>query len=139
MPDSIMIEGLYTDCEGRLYGMDSGVDDSSAEGNRLLRFTGNVTGGDFAFECRRREPARSGGGNGNGAREVRASINARVAEVVVQAGARVQPGDRLVVLEAMKMEHEVRANRDATVAEVGVRAGEQVVPGQVIVRYEGET
>ena len=31
-------------------------------------------------------------------------------EVVVQAGARVQPGDRLVVLEAMKMEHEVRAN-----------------------------
>ena len=57
----------------------------------------------------------------------------------MQAGARVQPGDRLVVLEAMKMEHEVRANRDATVAEVGVRAGEQVVPGQVIVRYEGET
>ena len=50
MPDSIMIEGLYTDCEGRLYGMDSGVDDTSAEGNRLLRFTGNVTGGDFAFE-----------------------------------------------------------------------------------------
>jgi len=50
MPDHIMLEGLYTDCEGRVYGMDSGVDDSSADGNRLLRFTGNVTGGDFAFD-----------------------------------------------------------------------------------------
>lgn len=49
MPDSIMVEGLYTDCEGRLYAMDSGVDDTSSEGNRLLRFTGNVTGGDFTF------------------------------------------------------------------------------------------
>jgi geranyl-CoA carboxylase alpha subunit len=98
----------------------------------------HTAGGDFAFECRRREPARSGIADGDGAREVRASINARVAEVVAQAGARVQPGDRLVVLEAMKMEHEVRASRAATVAEVGVRAGEQVVPGQLLVRYEGE-
>lgn len=49
MPDGIMIEGLYTDCEGRVYGMDTGVDDTNAEGNRLLRFTGDVTAGDFSF------------------------------------------------------------------------------------------
>jgi hypothetical protein len=49
MPAGIMIEGLYTDCEGRVYGMDTGVDDTSAQGNRLLRFTGDVTGGDFNF------------------------------------------------------------------------------------------
>jgi hypothetical protein len=47
MPESILVEGLYTDCEGRVYAMDSGADDSSAQGNRLLRFTGNVTAGDF--------------------------------------------------------------------------------------------
>jgi hypothetical protein len=49
MPNGIMLEGLYTDCEGRVYGMDTGVDDTSAGGNRLLRFTGDVTGGDFTF------------------------------------------------------------------------------------------
>jgi hypothetical protein len=49
MPEGIKLEGLYTDCEGRVYGMDTGVDDSSAEGNRLLRFTGDVTTGDFEF------------------------------------------------------------------------------------------
>jgi hypothetical protein len=49
MPDGIMLEGLYTDCEGRVYGMDTGADNSSSVGNRLLRFTGSVASGDFTF------------------------------------------------------------------------------------------
>jgi hypothetical protein len=49
MPDGIKLEGLYTDCDGRVYGMDTGVDNTNAEGNRLLRFTGDVTAGDFTF------------------------------------------------------------------------------------------
>ncbi len=49
MPGKIMIEGLYVDCEARLYAMDTGSDDTNAQGNRLLRFTGNVTAGDFTF------------------------------------------------------------------------------------------
>jgi hypothetical protein len=49
MPDNLMLEGLYTDCDGRVYGMDTGVDDSSADGNRLLRFTGDVLAGDFSY------------------------------------------------------------------------------------------
>lgn len=49
MIDDLMLEGLYTDCDGRLYGMDTGVDDGSAEGNRLLRFTGDFLAGDFSY------------------------------------------------------------------------------------------
>lgn len=49
MPDDLMIEGLYTDCDGRLYAMDTGVDNGSAEGNRLLRFTGDYVGKDFSY------------------------------------------------------------------------------------------
>jgi hypothetical protein len=49
MPDKIMLEGLYTDCDGRIYAMDTGVDASSSTGNRLLRFTGDVLQGDFSF------------------------------------------------------------------------------------------
>ena len=94
--------------------------------------------GDFAFECRRRAPARAVETSGDGALEVRASINGRVVETVVQPGTSVARGDRLVVLEAMKMEHEVRAARTSVVAEVLVRAGDQVAPGQVLVRYSGE-
>jgi geranyl-CoA carboxylase alpha subunit len=94
--------------------------------------------GDHAFECRRRQPARAAATQGFGGNELRASINGRVLEVAVSAGATVQVGDRVVVLEAMKMEHEVRATRAGRIAEVAVRPGAQVVPGQVLVQLEGE-
>lgn len=50
MPDQIMLEGLYTDCDGRLYGMDTGEDVGTTTGNRLLRFLGNYRAGDFTYE-----------------------------------------------------------------------------------------
>jgi hypothetical protein len=49
LPGDFLIEGLYTDCDGRVYAMDSGEDTSSAAGNRLLRFTGDLLAGDFAL------------------------------------------------------------------------------------------
>ena len=49
MIDGLMLEGLYTDCEGRLYGMDTGVDVTNATGNRLIRFTGDFLQGDFSY------------------------------------------------------------------------------------------
>jgi hypothetical protein len=50
MPDGLFIEALYTDCDGRVYLMDTGVHSSTAEGNRLIRFTGNYLAGDFGYE-----------------------------------------------------------------------------------------
>ena len=49
MPDDVGLEALYTDCDGRLYGMDTGADDTSSEGNRLIRFTGDYLEGDFTY------------------------------------------------------------------------------------------
>lgn len=50
MPDNIYIEALYTDCDGRVYLMDSGEDSVSNIGNRLLRFTGDYLAGDLSYE-----------------------------------------------------------------------------------------
>lgn len=50
MPDGIMIEGLYTDCDGRLYAMDTGSNETNAAGNRLIRFVGDVLSSDFSFD-----------------------------------------------------------------------------------------
>jgi geranyl-CoA carboxylase alpha subunit len=95
--------------------------------------------GDFAFDCLRRDSARASGTEGAAAAEVRATINGRVIDVVASTGATVAQGDRLVVLEAMKMEHEVRAVRAGTIAEISVKVGDQVVPGQALLRYQGES
>jgi biotin carboxyl carrier protein len=48
------------------------------------------------------------------------------------AGERVEAGDAIVTLEAMKMEHAVLSLIDGTVSEIVVRAGEQVVRGQAL-------
>ncbi len=50
VPDNLRIEALYTDCQGLVYLMDTGVHVSSAEGNRLLRFTGDYLAGDLSYE-----------------------------------------------------------------------------------------
>jgi hypothetical protein len=49
MPDNIGLEALYTDCDGRLYAIDTGADVGSTQGNRLIRFTGDYLAGDFTF------------------------------------------------------------------------------------------
>jgi len=59
-----------------------------------------------------------------------------VRAVFVSAGQDVEQGDRLVVIEAMKMEHALAATRDGRVAEVLVTEGQQVEAGAPLVRLE---
>ena len=50
MPDNVALEGLHVDCEGLVYLMDSGTNSATADGNRLLRFTGDYLAGDLSYE-----------------------------------------------------------------------------------------
>jgi acetyl/propionyl-CoA carboxylase alpha subunit len=56
----------------------------------------------------------------------------------VGAGDRVRKGDKLVSLEAMKMEHTIAAPHDGTVTEVLVAVGDQVEAAQVLVVVAAE-
>ncbi|HEU0044585.1 acetyl/propionyl/methylcrotonyl-CoA carboxylase subunit alpha [Sphingomonas sp.] len=60
----------------------------------------------------------------------------RVIAVEVAAGEQVTKGQKLVTLEAMKMEHSLTAPFDGTVTELNVEAGGQVSEGAVLVRIE---
>ncbi len=62
-----------------------------------------------------------------------------VKAVFVAAGQAVAEGDRLAVLEAMKMEHTMLAARAGTVAEVLVDPGAQVEAGAALIRLADET
>jgi biotin carboxyl carrier protein len=67
---------------------------------------------------------------------VKAPMPGRVVLVEVTAGQAVQPGDGLVVLEAMKMENELKAAVPGTVRDVRVTVGQTVNPGDVLVVIE---
>jgi len=62
-----------------------------------------------------------------------APMPGNVVRVSVSAGASVEAGDELLVLEAMKMEHRVLAPSTGTVAELLVSQGQQVGAGDVLV------
>ncbi|MFY0597350.1 MAG: acetyl/propionyl/methylcrotonyl-CoA carboxylase subunit alpha [Cognatishimia sp.] len=69
---------------------------------------------------------------------IEAPMPGLVKAVFVKAGETVAEGDRLAILEAMKMEHSLLAARDGTVAEVLAEAGGQVEAGAALIRLEDE-
>jgi len=74
--------------------------------------------------------------NGSASNEVRSPLPGVIVSVKARPGLKVNVGDELVVLEAMKMKNAVRATRAGTVAEVIVTEGQTVKHSQVLVRYE---
>ncbi|WP_146344754.1 acetyl/propionyl/methylcrotonyl-CoA carboxylase subunit alpha [Phaeobacter marinintestinus] len=77
----------------------------------------------------------SAGGDSN---VIVAPMPGLVKAVFATAGQAVSEGDRLAVLEAMKMEHALLAARDGIVAEVLTEAGAQVEAGAALVRLEDD-
>jgi geranyl-CoA carboxylase alpha subunit len=61
-----------------------------------------------------------------------APMNGAIVAVFAKPGDRVSRGQRIVVLEAMKMQHEIGAERDGTVGEILVKPGDQVATRQVL-------
>ncbi len=76
----------------------------------------------------------AGGGASSGT--ITAPMPGKVTAVEVFAGEKVSKGQRLLTLEAMKMEHGMTAPFDGTVAELSATAGAQVSEGAVLARIE---
>ncbi|CUH80389.1 Acetyl-/propionyl-coenzyme A carboxylase alpha chain [Tritonibacter multivorans] len=73
---------------------------------------------------------------GGDAALIEAPMPGLVKAIFAEPGAEVREGDRLAVLEAMKMEHALLAARDGIVAEILAAAGDQVEAGAALVRLE---
>jgi 3-methylcrotonyl-CoA carboxylase alpha subunit len=76
------------------------------------------------------------GGHGVADGTIVAPMPGRVASVEVTTGEKVAKGQRLLTLEAMKMEHGLVAPFDGTVAELPAEAGAQVGEGAVLAKIE---
>jgi 3-methylcrotonyl-CoA carboxylase alpha subunit len=88
------------------------------------------------FEIALDEQRGTGTSHGVHDGEVEAPMPGKVTAVEVAAGDKVEKGQRLLTLEAMKMEHALTAPFDGTVAELNATTGAQVTEGQLLVRIE---
>jgi acetyl-CoA/propionyl-CoA/long-chain acyl-CoA carboxylase, biotin carboxylase, biotin carboxyl carrier protein len=78
---------------------------------------------------RRAEPAGGGGGGGD---TLASPLQGTVLRVAVEAGAEVQEGALIAVIEAMKMENEITAHKAGTVAELPIAVGSSVTAGDTL-------
>jgi geranyl-CoA carboxylase alpha subunit len=82
------------------------------------------------------EPPASAGAAGGSDTELRAPMNGKVVAVLVAEGDAVEKGQRLVVVEAMKMQHEMTAQAAGRVARLAVKPGDQVATRQLLVELK---
>lgn len=71
--------------------------------------------------------------NAKHAGDVKAPMPGLVLNVMVQPGQKIQKGDALIVLEAMKMENILKAAADGEVKKIMVKKGDKVEKNQIMV------
>ncbi len=81
------------------------------------------------------QAARSGRGAASGG-EIRAPMFGRLTRLFVKQGDKVTSGDRIAIVEAMKMEHILHADADGIVKDVYYEEGAQVDSGATIAEFE---
>ena len=100
------------------------------DGERVVLFS---SGEAFEFALTTR-PGAGGAGLSDGA--ILAPMPGKVTSVEVEEGASVAAGDRLLTLEAMKMEHAMTAPFDGVVSELKVAPGSQVAVEALLAKVE---
>jgi biotin carboxyl carrier protein len=75
---------------------------------------------------------RHGALEAEGRQQILAPMPGKIIRVLVQAGEKVQAGQGLLVVEAMKMQNEIRSPKSGTVERLVVKEGHLVNAGEVL-------
>jgi pyruvate carboxylase len=114
------------------------ISEPHADGTRTVFFELNGQPREVTVTDRSLTPAeavRAKAEPGN-AKQIGSSMPGMVVTVAVQAGDKVAKGQKLMTLEAMKMETTIAAESDGKVAEVHVATGTQVEAGDLLITLE---
>ena len=81
-----------------------------------------------------RDQAAAAGAEASG--DIFSPMPGRIVAVEVAEGAMVKKGEKLIVVEAMKMEHALTAPSDGVVTGLSVKAGDQIEEGKLLVHVK---
>ena len=92
------------------------------------RVDGKVT----IVDPKRLRSGQNSGGHHHGVAQIVAPMPGKVVRVHVEAGATVEKGTGVIVVEAMKMQNEMKSPRAGVVVAVNVKPGDTVNAGDVL-------
>ncbi len=69
-------------------------------------------------------------------KKVFAFISGGIRKIYIKKGRSVSVGDKLLVLEAMKMKNDIISSIDGVIKEIFIKVGDNVSKGQVLVEYK---
>ncbi|HEY8413262.1 MAG TPA: biotin/lipoyl-containing protein [Pyrinomonadaceae bacterium] len=99
---------------------------------REVRVDGSVK----IVDPKRLRSGQNSGGHHHGVAQIVAPMPGKVVRVHVEAGANVEKGAGVVVVEAMKMQNEMKSPRAGMVVSVNVQPGDTVNAGDVLAVLE---
>jgi len=73
--------------------------------------------------------------NNSIAKDIGAPMPGLILEIAVNEGDQVRKGDKLIILEAMKMENIIKATADGEVKSIAVNKGDSVESGQKLIHF----
>jgi acetyl-CoA/propionyl-CoA carboxylase biotin carboxyl carrier protein len=85
---------------------------------------------------KRERSASAGSGGALGSGNVTVPMQGTIVKILVEVGQTVEPGQGIVVLEAMKMENQIAAEKAGTITEIKVETGQTVGGGDVVAIIE---
>ena len=99
---------------------------------RLTLHSGNREFAAGVIDPRAWRGRRHSGVEAEGRQQIMAPMPGKVVRVLVRAGEKVEAGQGLVVVEAMKMQNEIRSPKSGTVERLMAKVGEPVNAGEVL-------
>ncbi len=108
---------------------------NDADGNRNV----SVNGKEFAVKLidpKRLRGSASADAAADGVAEIKTAMPGKVVRILLKAGAEVEKGDAILVVEAMKMQNELRSPKAGTVKDIRVSEGQTVASGDILAIVE---
>ncbi|MGP0095043.1 MAG: acetyl/propionyl/methylcrotonyl-CoA carboxylase subunit alpha [Xanthobacteraceae bacterium] len=125
-------DGLAVTVEGSSPAADALVFPAERSGEMLVLRHGRQT------NVRRVDAATPDLEHGEDGAVIKAPMHGKVLALLTAAGSKVTKGQRLAIIEAMKMEHVLSAPCDGVVAEIAVSEGAQVAQNAVLMRIDSD-
>jgi len=114
------------------------ISDPHPDGKRTVFFELNGQPRDVTVIDKSLEPKASANikADSSNSKHVGASMPGMISTIAVHAGDNVTKGQKLLSLEAMKMETNIAADRDGKIGQVLVKRGVQVAAGDLLLTFE---